>query len=154
MMKHCRDPWYPKPVPFNLYLRLSDEFRNMFMRMGIEADLHQFTTGYFEIKIPLGNDFYASFNIRNEITLEFYHLLLNSERYQMREQIVLDFDDIPVELANILEPAEIPFTIYPDNIIFDILEAILVIQKERKDLLANIIKAYTLQYPCSNIKTF
>ena len=122
--------------------------------MDINADIHQFSSGYFEIKMSLGNDFYASISIREEIRLEFYHLLLNSGRYQMREQIVLDFDDLPAQLANILEPAEIPFTMYSDNITLDILEAIFAIQKVKEDLLANIIKAYTLQYCSKNVEPF
>ena len=153
-MKPCNNHWRPKPVPFNLYLKLYNEIQNIFIRMDIKADFHQFSSGYFEIKISLGNDFYTSFSIREEIRLEFYHLLLNSGRYQMREQIVLDFDDLPVQLVNILEPAEMPFTIYPDNIIVDILEAIFAIQKEKEDLLANVIKAYNLQYTCNNVKPF
>ena len=144
-MKYCNESQGLKPVPFNLYLEFVNEIRNRFIRMDIDADIHQFSSGYFEIKISLGNDFYASFSIREEIRLEFYHLLLNSGRYQMREQIVLDFDDLPAQLANILEPAQIQFNIYPDNITLDILEAIFAIQKEKEDLLANIIKAYTLQ---------
>lgn len=153
-MKCCNEDRGLKPVPFNLYLKLVNEIRNMFIRMDIDADIHQFNSGYCEIKIPLGDDFYVSFNIREEIRLEFYHLIFNSGRYQMREQIVLDFDDLPVQLANILEPAQIPFTIYPDNIIADLLEAIFAIQKEKEDLIANIIKAYTLQYTCSNVEPF
>ena len=153
-MKYCNEPPGLKPVPFNLYLKLVNEIRNMFIRMDIEADIHQFNSGYFEIQISLGDDFYASFSIREEIRLEFYHLEFNSGRYQMREQIVLDFDDLPAQLANILEPAEIPFTIYPDNITFDILEAIFAIQKGKEDLLANIIKAYTLQCTFKNVEPF
>lgn len=153
-MKHCNELHGLKPVPFNLYLKLVNELRNMFIRMDIDADIHQFNSGYFEIKISLGDDFYVSFNIREEIRLEFYHLIFNSERYQMREQIVLDFDDLPAQLANILEPAQIPFTIYPHNIIADLMEAIFAIQKGKDDLLANIVKAYTLQYTCSNVEPF
>ena len=153
-MKHCNELHGLKPVPLNLYLKLVNEFRNMFIRMDIDADIHQFNSGYFEIKISLGDDFYASFSIREEIRLEFYHLLFNSGRYQMREKIVLDFDDLPVQLVNILEPAEMPFTIYPDNIIVDILEAIFAIQKGKEDLFANVIKAYNLQYTCSNVEPF
>lgn len=153
-MKCCNEHRGLKLVPFNLYLKLVNEIRNMFIRIDIDADIHQFNSGYFEIKISLGDDFYVSFSIREEIRLEFYHLLFNSERYQMREQIVLDFDDLPVQLANILEPAQIPFTIYPDNIIADLLEAIFAIQKEKEDLIANIIKANTLQYTCSNVEPF
>lgn len=153
-MKHCNEHRGLKPVPFNLYLKFGNEIRNMLIRMDLDADIHQFNSGYFEIKISLGDDFFVSFSIREEIRLEFYHLLFNSERYQMREKIVLDFDDLPVLLANILEPAQIPFTLYPDNIIADLLEAIFAIQKGKEDLLANVIKAYTMQYTCSNVEPF
>lgn len=153
-MKHDYDSGFLKPVAFYLYLKFCDEFRNTFMRMEVEAHIHQFSSGYFEIKIPLYNDFYASFSIRDEIRLEFYRLKFKSENYQMREQVHLDFDDLPWELASVLEPGEKPFTIYPESPILDILAGIKAIQKERDNLMPIIMKAYALQFPCRYVDPF
>ena len=107
---------------------------------GLRAEFHQFSTGYFEIVIPL-EDFYAVVSIQEEATLYFYRLKMDAGRYQMREKIKVPVSELPLSLFNLVEQQGDSFTIDSDNLSLNIIATIKGIENAKKPI-ASLLDYY------------
>lgn len=82
-----------------------------YQQFDLPVEIRQFSTGYIEIILSLEQEYKASLNVRKDITLEFYELIWATESYQMRNFLKLKYDDLPLNLHQMIEPGKMPLTV-------------------------------------------